>query len=145
MSYTPEEIIELTAIKVQEVVCPKIENFMDNVAKEVHSMHLEMKQNREFDSAIIAQFNDLKSDVVALGATKEKVDKLHTLFAENGYMEKFDKLCGDWNNYLLKDRFLTCPFREQKESKIKSTTMFVSIGAAVISFLTLASKLVGLW
>lgn len=178
MSYSQDEVIEMAAIKVQEVVCQKVEHFTDSVTKEVHQMHLEMKSNREFDSAIIAQFNDLKFDVAELQNMRGKVDRIHTLFCGDGYMEKFDKLCDAWNNYLARDRVLTCPLTEdvkqnaelirentkmireereyqeahrngqvktRREDKFKTTTIIISMAVALASWLTLATKLVGIW
>jgi hypothetical protein len=164
MSYSQDDII---AMKVHEMVTPKIEHFMDSVSKEVHDMHLEMKQNREFDSAMIAQFNDVKGDVVAMEETKTKVDKLHTLFCENGYMEKFNKLVDDWNQYKSRDRMLTCPVAddvkqildERKEEKRQADARrngelktrredkwkIVSSVLAGAGWVTLITKLVGLW
>lgn len=171
MPYTQDEIIELTAVKVQETVCPKIEHFMDGVTKEVHDMHLEMKQNREFDSAMIAQFNDLKADVVVLDGTKNKVEEIYTLFCKNGYMQKFNKLYDAWNQYLARDRVATCPVADdvkqiveerkeerknlearrngevktRREDKFKTATIIISVSVALASWLTLATKLVGIW
>lgn len=167
MAYSQDEIIELAAVKVQEIVCNKVEHFMDGVTKEVHDMHLEMKQNREFDSAMIAQFNDLKSEVVTMSDTKTKVDKLHTLFCENGYMDKFEKLVDTWNQYLIKDRILTCPVADdvkqileerieerrqadaRRNGELKTRRedkwKIVSSILAGAGWVTLITKLVGLW
>lgn len=171
MPYTQDEIIELTAIRVQEVVCPKIERFMDGVTKEVHQMHLEMKQNREFDAGVIAGLNDVRGDVTELtnsvSGNKTKIDKIHILFCENGYMEKFEKLCTDWNHYLAKDRILTCPIigdvkelmtarkedaahrngerRTRKEDKYKRLALYISLGMGLAGWATLFTKLLRLW
>lgn len=167
MSYSQDEIIELTAAKVQEIVCPKIEHFMDGVSGEVHKMHLEMKGNREFDATVISQLNDVRSKVETFGDTEDKVNELHTLFCKNGYMQKFNKLHDDWNRYLARDRALTCPVaddvkqimgerveeRKQAEARRNGELKtrredkwkIVSSILAGAGWVTLITKLVGLW
>jgi hypothetical protein len=108
MPYTDEQIIELAAIKVQEVVVPKVETFTDNVTKEVHSMHLEMKGNREFDATVIAQLNDVRHRVEKFDGVCKLVAELHTLFCKNGYMARFNALA-DAVQVFFRDRLATCP------------------------------------
>ena len=171
MAYSQDELIELTAIKVQEIVCPKIEHFMDGVTKEVHDMHLEMKGNREFDATVIAQLNDVRADVEGMASTKSKVAEVHTLFCKNGYMQKFNKLYDDWVSYLARDRMLTCPvaddvkqiveerkeerrltearrngeIKTRREDKYRSLTLVIALFGNLAAWITLGTKMAGWW
>jgi len=111
MPLTDEQVIELTAIKVQEIVCPKVEAFTDGVASEVHKIHLELKDSREFTSSIIAQLNDVRGDVAKLEKMGVQLTELYTLFCKNGYMKRFNELAAAVQSF-FRSRLDTCPLAQ---------------------------------
>lgn len=160
MAYTQEELIEVIAIKVQEVVVPRIQGFMDGVTKEVHNMHLEMKSNEELNSAVLSQLNDLKTDYASLAQMREEVTQLHTTLYRNGFVKRFEGLCEQWTEYLKRDRFATCPaIRDiqdlklkienapmiQKDTALKTWGIRVAIITAIINMAGIMTKLIGIW
>lgn len=160
MAYTQDEILELAAVKVQEIVCPKIETFMEGVTKEVHNMHLEMKMGQEFTATVISQLNELRQDVANLKKMKDEVTELHTTLYRNGFVKRFEQLCDDWHDYLQKDRFATCPAMEDikeiekkleeaprraQDTKFKTWGVWLAVIAALLNTATLLTKLTGVW
>jgi len=105
MSYSDEDMI---AMKVHEMVSPKIEAFTDSVAKEVRQMHMEFVKSREFDAAVMKTANDAVQAVESFQPALRKLDELWTLFCKNGYMSRFNTL-HDTVQVFLRDRLATCP------------------------------------
>ena len=108
MALTEEQIVELAAVKVQKEVLTKVEAFTDGVSQNVHNLQLELKDTNQFNSAVMAQLNEVKGDVRKLEPAVLKVEELHTLFCKNGYMQRFNKLSDAVDDF-LKHRLETCP------------------------------------
>ena len=92
MALTEEQIVELAAVKVQKEVLEKVETFTDGVSKNVTNLQLELKDTNQFNSAIMAQLNEVKSDVKKMEPSNKRIDELWTLFCKNGYMKRFNEL-----------------------------------------------------
>ena len=92
MALTDEQIVELAAVQVQKEVLQKVEIFTDGVSQNVHNLQLELKDTNQFNSAVMAQLNEVKGDVRKLEPAILKVEELHTLFCKNGYMKRFNEL-----------------------------------------------------
>ena len=174
MAYTPEEIIELVAIKVQEVIVPKVEAFTDGVDKEVQKLRLQYAEAAQFNSAIQRAVNTVTTELAILEPMKKQITELYALFCKNGYMQKFNSLHASVNEF-FRTRFETCPVvkdvREMRaqmdaqkteavrraEGKLLTregdarvqrrwrVTTYLSLAGVVVAGLTLATKLLGWW
>ena len=102
MALTEEQIVELAAVKVQKEVLEKVENFTDGVMQNVHNLQLELKDTNQYNSAVMAQLNEVRGDVKHMEPSIKKVEELWVLFCKNGYMKRFNKLAETVEK--LKDR-----------------------------------------
>jgi len=170
MSYTEEQIIELAAVKVQEIVVPKVEAFTDAVEKEVQKLRLQYAEAAQFNSAIQRAVNSMSTELAMLEPMKKQITELYALFCKNGYMQKFNAL-HDLVHTFFRDRFKTCPIAQevrdisvyldqQKTEAVKraegklhtrkqdrrwTVGTIISVIVARVAIVTLATKLLGWW
>lgn len=112
MPYTEEQIVELAAIKVQEVVIEKVQAFTEGVEKEVQKLRLQYAEAAQFNSAIQRAVNKFDVELAMLGPIQKQVIELHTLFCKNGYMQRFNQLAARMDEF-FRTRFQTCPVAKE--------------------------------
>ena len=170
MAYTAKEVIDLVAIRVQEIIVPKVEDFTEGVDKEVQLLRLEMKDATQFNSAIQKGLNEMKTEMAILEPMKKQVTELYAQFCKNGYMQRFNQMAARLEEF-FRTRFETCPvaqdvreikknwddFRTEavkraegrlhtrKQDKHWTVSTTIAAIVAVAAVLTLLTKLLGWW
>jgi len=174
MPYTEEQIVELAAVKVQEIVVPKVEAFTDAVEKEVQKLRLQYAEAAQFNSAIQRAVNSMSTELAMLEPMKKQITELYALFCKNGYMQRFNAMAARLEEF-FRTRFETCPIaktvdhieaqlaEQQKdalkraEGKLRTreqdtvtgrrwrTTAYISLAGVLVAAMTLGTKLLGWW
>jgi len=105
--------VQTVVMENQTAVMEKVQAFSDGWAEEFHKLVIEVKGNEEHNSLIIGKLNEHEAMFVRLRDTTDKVEKLFTMFFEDGFREHFSELQKQVQIF-FNTRAETCPLNRRQ-------------------------------